>query len=187
VTEKHDILWHCASLASSEHASLFEMGNRYRLRGLAVLPLESEPCHVSYDVLCGQDWMPISCTLTVALPSAERTIELSRDTAGRWDHNGVTAPNLSNCSDIDLGWTPATNVIPVRRLDLDVGETASILAAWVRFPEMDVIANEQHYTRVAADRWRYRSGDYDFELLVDASSGLVLQYGDDLWRAVARS
>ncbi len=152
-----------------------------------MLPLESQPCHVSYDVFCSQDWIPISCSVTVALPNAKRTIELARDGAGCWEHNGVAAPHLLNCSDVDLGWTPATNVIPVRRLDLDVGDTASILAAWVRFPELDVIANEQQYTRVAPDRWRYRSGVYDFELLVDESSGLVLEYGDDLWTAVARS
>jgi hypothetical protein len=187
MTGKHDILWHCASLASSEHASLFEMGNGCRLQGLAVLPLASEPCHITYDVLCSQDWTALSCRVTLVFPNEERTIELKRESAGRWEHNGVAAPHLLHCSDIDLGWTPATNVIPIRRLDLDVGDGASILAAWVRFPELDVVANEQHYTRLASDRWRYQSGDYDFELLVDASSGLVLEYGDDLWRAVARS
>ncbi len=68
---------------------------------------------------------------------------------------------------------------------MEVGETASVSAAWVRFPELDVVANAQRYTRLAPDRWRYRSGEYDFELLTDAASGLVLAYGDDLWRAAA--
>lgn len=183
----HNILWHCASLASSEHASLVEMEDGCRLRGLAVLPLGGEPCHITYDVLCNRDWRPTSCRVTVALANAVRTFELRRDDAGLWEYDGVAVPSLLNCSDVDLGWTPATNVIPVRRLDLRVGDTASIIAAWVRFPELDVIANEQHYTRVAVDRWRYRSGEYDFELLVDEPSGLVLEYGHDLWKAAARS
>jgi hypothetical protein len=48
-----------------------------------------------------------------------------------------------------------------------------------------VVASEQEYTRLAPDRWRYRSGAYDYELWTDPDTGLVLQYGDDLWRATA--
>jgi hypothetical protein len=55
------------------------------------------------------------------------------------------------------------------------------------FPEVDVITSEQRYTRLATDRWRYRSGECDYELVTDPSSGLVLSYGDDLWRATAIS
>lgn len=183
----HDILWHCSLLASSEHASLIELDTEPRLRGIAVLPLGGEPCHIDYDVLCDQDWMPRSCRVRVALPEHVRTIEIRRDDIGRWKCNGTAAPHLMGCSDIDLGWTPATNTIPVRRLDLEIGDTASIRAAWVRFPELDVVPNQQHYTRLASDRWRYRSGEYDFELVTDARTGLVLQYGDDLWTAVGRN
>jgi hypothetical protein len=31
------------------------------------------------------------------------------------------------------------------------------------------------------------SGDFDFELVTDPDSGLVLDYGDDLWRASSAS
>jgi hypothetical protein len=183
----HHILWHCSLLASSEHASLIETEDDRRLRGIAVLPLGDEPCHIDYDVLCDRGWIPRSCSVSVTLPMEVRTIELRSNSIGHWELNGTAAPNLKGCSDIDLGWTPATNTIPVRRLNLELGHTASIVAAWVRFPELDVVANRQHYTRMAPDRWRYQSGEYDFELLTDAPSGLILEYGDDLWRAVGRS
>ena len=58
---------------------------------------------------------------------------------GRWRHR----PDLDSCSDIDLGWTPATNLLPIRRLALDVGETATTTAVWVRFPEMTIEPSEQ--------------------------------------------
>ena len=186
-SDEYEVLWHCSSLASSEHASLVEMESGCRLRGLALLPLGGEPCHIDYDVLCDRGWMPRSCSVSVALPKQVRKIELRRADLGRWEYNGTAAAHLMGCSDIDLGWTPATNTIPIRRLDLEVGDTASILAAWVRFPELDVVTNQQHYTRMASNRWRYRSDEYDFELVTDASSGLVLEYGLDLWRAVGQS
>ena len=99
--------------------------------------------------------------------------------------NGGPAPHLDGCRDVDLGWTPATNTIPIRRLGLKAGQTATISAAWVRFPELDVVNNVQRYTRLANDCWQYSSGDYEFELATDAVTGLVLSYGDDLWRAAA--
>ena len=181
----HHILWHCSLLASSEYASLIELENDNRLRGLAVLPLDGAPCHIDYTVAVDRDWMPWTCSVRVMLPTHVRTVELRSDHVGRWEVNGEPAPHLDGCADIDLGWTPATNTVPIRRLDMEVGETASVSAAWIRFPELDVVANAQRYTRLAPDRWRYRSGEYDFELLTDAASGLVLAYGDDLWRAAA--
>jgi uncharacterized protein len=75
--------------------------------------------------------------------------------------------------------------VPIRRLGLDTGGTASITAAWVRFPELDVVASEQQYRRLAIDRWQYTSGEYDYQLVVDPDTGLVLAYGDDLWRTAA--
>jgi hypothetical protein len=182
---QHHVIWHCSLLASSEHASLFEHGDERRWQGLAVLPLEGEPCHIAYEVIIDRDWMPRSSSVTVTLPRQVRKIELRSDDVGHWEVNGSAAPHLDRCGDVDLGWTPATNTVPIRRLDLEIGDTATVVASWVRFPELDVTANEQQYTRLAPDRWRYRSGDYDFELVTDATSGIVLAYGEELWRAAA--
>jgi uncharacterized protein len=122
---------------------------------------------------------------TVITPERVQEISLATDGMGHWTLNEGPAPSLDGCHDVDLGWTPATNTIPIRRLDLPVGEHATIAACWVRFPKLDVVRSEQHYERLALDRWRYRSGTYDFELATDAATGLVLAYGEDLWRAVA--
>jgi len=182
---EHHIVWHCALLASSEHASLLEQEDDHRLRGIVVLPRGGAPCHIDYEVIADRDWLPRVCVVAVTLPGEVRRIELTSDPVGRSDLDGRAARFLDGCGDIDLGWTPATNTIPIRRLGLEIGETASTLAAWVRFPELDVVANAQHYTRLAPDRWRYRSGDYDFELVTDVTTGLVLAYGDDLWQPAA--
>jgi uncharacterized protein len=182
----HYITWHCSVLASSEYASLIEREDDLALQGVVVLPLEGEPCHIEYDVLLDNHWRPRSCDVRVNLSTQVQTINLRSNHVGRWELNGEVAPHLDGCEDLDLGWTPATNTVPIRRLDLKVGGTADINAAWIRFPELDVVASEQHYARLAPHRWRYQSGDFDFELETDAASGLVLAYGDDLWTASAR-
>jgi uncharacterized protein len=151
------------------------------------LPLGDAPCHIDYTVAVDAGGQATEAQATITTPSGVRKIVLRSGAAGGWDLDGVPAPQLERCGDIDLGWTPATNTIPIRRLGLAIGESATITAAWIRFPELDVVANEQHYTRLANDRWRYRSGVYDFDLATDPTSRLVVAYGVDLWRATAIS
>lgn len=182
---EHHVLWHCPPLSSSEHASLLEAGDGYRLQGVTALPLGDIPCHIDYVVFADRQWRPSEARATITTPSGVRELVLWSDHADGWQLNGVPASHLDGCRDVDLGWTPATNTVPIRRLGLEIGETATISAAWVRFPELDVVSNAQCYTRLADDRWQFRSGDYDFELVTDATTGLVLSYGDDLWRAAA--
>jgi hypothetical protein len=181
------ILWHCAGLASSEYASLSDRDNGHRLQGLTVMPLEDRPCHIEYAVAVDAAWSPHFVTATITTPAQITTRQLERDADGHWRLDRQVAVYLDGCTDVDLGWTPATNTIPIRRLDLAAGDTEVISAAWIRFPELDVVVSQQRYTRLADDCWRYQSGQYDFDLTTDVASGLVLQYGDDLWRAVART
>ena len=72
---------------------------------------------------------------------------------------------------------------PIRRLNLDVGASADVRAAWVRFPELTVEVLEQRYTRLSKDLYRYESdgGNFCRDLTVH-SSGFVVKY-PDLWDA----
>jgi uncharacterized protein len=182
---EHHILWHCSLLSSSEHALLAESEDGYRLQGVAVLPLGELPCHIDYGVTVDRQWRPAQARATITTPSGAREIVLRSHRGGGWEVDGELASHLDGCLDVDFGWTPATNTVPIRRLGLEVGETASITAAWVRFPELDVVASEQWYRRLAINRWQYTSGEYDYQLVINPATGLVLSYGDDLWRAAA--
>ena len=102
--------------------------------------------------------------------------------------NGVDVPAVSGSEDIDLGFSPSTNLLPIRRLALKVGEHAAVRAAWVRFPELTLELLEQSYTRIASDCYRYESaggsdggGAFQRDLKVD-ENGFVLEY-PDLWYA----
>jgi hypothetical protein len=184
---EHHVTWHCVQLASSEHCVFIEDDDGFTFRGVVVAPLALEPCHIDYAVLVDRRWRPHHVRATIVTPARRREIELRRHDGGGWDLDGATATHLATCDDVDLGWSPATNTIPIRRLGLRVGESATVTAAWIRFPELDVVNNEQRYTRLGTDHWRYQAGEYEFELVTDAGTGLVLAYGDDLWRASATS
>jgi hypothetical protein len=104
-----------------------------------------------------------------------RTIALTRDARGGWTLDGKAAPALKRCTDVDLGCSPSTNTLPIRRLRLGIGASHTIQAAWVRFPELTVVKAAQTYTRLDEFTYRYASGDSQAELTVD-DEGAVTAY-----------
>ena len=108
---------------------------------------------------------------------AQRQLTLVRDAKGNWTVNGVADRTLKGCVDVDLGCSPSTNTLPIRRLRLGVGASATIQAAWVRFPELTVEKAAQTYSRPDEFTYHYASGTYEGDLVVD-DDGVVAQYGE---------
>jgi hypothetical protein len=104
------------------------------------------------------------------------------DTDGRWWLNDRACPAVSGCIDVDLNFSPSTNLLPIRRLNLAIGEEATVRAAWLRFPSFTLEPLEQTYRRLGERTYRYSSagGRFVAELEVD-DRGLPLRYGD-IWR-----
>ena len=106
----------------------------------------------------------------------QRQLTLTRDAKGNWTVDGVAAPTLKGCIDVDLGCSPSTNTLPIRRLRLGIGGSKTIQAAWVRFPELIVEKTAQTYSRPDEFTYRYASGTFEAELVAD-EDGVVAQYG----------
>ena len=106
---------------------------------------------------------------------AQRTLSITRDAKGGWTVDGAPVRELKGCTDIDLGCSPATNTLPIRRLRLGIGSSHTIKAAWVRFPELVVVQASQTYTRLDEFTYRYASGTFEAELTVD-DADLVTSY-----------
>jgi len=85
--------------------------------------------------------------------------------------------------DLDLHFSPSTNLLPIRRLNLSIGEQAQVKAAWLRFPEFTLEPLEQMYRRVDDVIYHYESagGKFVAELKVNAV-GLVTLY-PKVWAA----
>ena len=110
-------------------------------------------------------------------------IELSVDTAGHWQLNGTKKPAVNGCVDLDLNFSPSTNLLPIRRLKLEIGQGAEVNAAWLRFPSFELEPLSQVYTRLDEHTYRYSSkgGEFVRELTVD-DVGFVTNY-PEIWQA----
>jgi hypothetical protein len=157
-----------------DHCGLLESPDGFTLDGFSVRSAPV-PMVAVYDVHADPAWATVSVEIQVLRPEPEERLELRADGRGHWWRDGAEAPELEGCIDVDLGCTPATNTLPIRRLDIPVGGEAEILAAWVRFPELEVRPLAQRYRRLAPDRYDYASNTFRAELDVD-EHGLVVDY-----------
>ncbi len=89
------------------------------------------------------------------------------------------------CIDLDLNFSPSTNLLPIRRLNLPIGQEAAVRAAWLRFPSFSLEPLEQRYRRVDAAVYRYESAGGKFVTQLDVNaSGFVTRY-PGFWEADA--
>lgn len=80
--------------------------------------------------------------------AGNRQLHLSRSRQGQWLVNGIMRPDLATATDVDIGVTPATNILPLRRFRLEVGESCDLVAVWIQFPALSVKLARQRYTRM---------------------------------------
>ncbi len=108
-------------------------------------------------------------------------VVLEGDGRGGWMVDGEPAPELDGCLEVDVEASGFTNLIPVRRLGLAVGERADAPAAYVRVPDLRVERLEQSYERIPDEgvrpRYDYRSPDSDFAAVITFDpDGVVRDY-----------
>ena len=162
-------------LAADEHCTLTLRGSGLSLIGTVLGAEDGRPVRIEYRVLTDADGLTRAVHVRDLRGFELRTLDLARDPKGAWIMNGEPARGLKSCSDVDLGCSPATNTLPIRRLHLGVDRSHTIQAAWVRFPELTVHKAAQAYTRLDESTYRYASGTFEAELTVDDDS-LVIAY-----------
>jgi hypothetical protein len=108
--------------------------------------------------------------LSAARSEAGRSLEIERRQDDRWWVNGRPAPDLDGLVHLDLGFTPATNPFPLRRLALLIGESADAAAAWLDDERWVLRRLLQRYQRRRADAWWYESPEAGCQGLLRVNS-----------------
>jgi len=181
------VLWRRLDVVGTEFFQLSLDADGPRLEGGIIAVHEDAPILIDYEVGCTRAWRTRHVALTAVTGDTKRRLELRVDERARWWADKKELGALAGCLDVDVSLTPSTNTLPLRRLgllDLAVGETRDVTAAWIRFPQLTVEPLPQRYTRLADRRFRYESGGGAFtaELEVD-DLGLVVSY-PPLWERV---
>jgi hypothetical protein len=164
---------------TDEHCTLTLRDVGLSLVGTVLGAEDGAPVRIEYRVLADGTGLTTAAHVRDLRGFETRTMALERDAKGNWLVDGQPVRALKGCTDVDLGCSPSTNTLPIRRLRLAVGGSHKIQAAWVRFPDLTVVKAAQTYTRLDEFTYRYASGTFEAELTVD-DDGLVAAYAD--WR-----
>ncbi len=177
------ILWRGISWPGHEACRLFCLNSGWHLEGSAVFSYEKAPCRLDYRIACDPAWRTHSARVNGWVGHTLVSVYIETDSTFRWRMDDVEQPGVEGCSDVDLNFSPSTNLLPIRRLNLKVGESAGVKAAWLRFPSFQLETLVQEYRRLDETTYRYTSGGGKFtaDLKVDPS-GLVIDY-PGLWLA----
>lgn len=179
------ILWRRLDLPGHEIGVVALRNDRWELDGTAVFAHERRPCRLDYLVVCDSGWRTTSAHVKGIIGNREIDVNISVDPGQRWYVNGTECTAVAGCIDIDLGFSPSTNLLPIRRLAPGVGEEVEVRAAWLPFPSLVFEILPQVYWREGGRRYHYESGGGAFvrELEVNAH-GLVTRY-PGLWEAAS--
>ena len=162
---------------TDEHCTLTQRDTGLSLVGTVLGSEDGAPVRIEYRVLTDGAGLTTAAHVRDLRGFEQRTLTLERDAKGNWTVDGTKVRGLKGATDVDLGCSPSTNTLPIRRLRIGVGASKTIKAAWVRFPELTVVKADQTYTRLDEFTYRYASGDFEAELTVD-DEDLVAAYAE---------
>ncbi|HJR62450.1 MAG TPA: putative glycolipid-binding domain-containing protein [Gemmatimonadaceae bacterium] len=177
------ILWRRLDRPGHEAARLHFDSTYRRLAGCAVFAHDRVPCRLDYDLRLDERWCFQSGSVLGWVGEEPIQIEVASVAPGRWVLNGAAQPHVAGCTDIDLNFSPSTNLLPIRRLELAVGQHAAVRAAWLRFPGFTLEPLEQIYRRDAELTYRYESGGGEFVRDLDVNDAGFVTHYPDFWKA----
>lgn len=117
------ILWRRLDLPGHEAAELKRVDDGWQLAGVAAFVESARPCRLDYQISCDIEWHTQQCVLQGYVGAVPVRLNISRSPTGDWTRDGAPVTGLAGSDDIDLGFSPATNLLPIRRLKFKCGRS----------------------------------------------------------------
>ncbi|MBF9034859.1 hypothetical protein HKCCE2091_11465 [Rhodobacterales bacterium HKCCE2091] len=172
------VRWQRLDRPGHDACTLSETPDGHRIEGIAA----TDDTTLRYTVETGPGWVTRTATVDGTASGGDVSLRVTREETGRWIVGGTTRAEFDGLTDIDLGFTPATNTLALRRLGLPVGVPVETTAVWLDETDWTFRPLRQVYTRIDARRFTYASPDHGYEATLQADpDGLVVGY-PDLWR-----
>lgn len=128
---EHTILWHRLDLPGHDVCRLWRSASGWQLSGTAIFLSDQMPCLLSYEVSTTTNWQTSIASISGYVGKSAVALTIALTPNGHWSINGLEVQEAAGCIDLDLGFTPATNLIAIRRLSLEIGEQSQAPAAWL--------------------------------------------------------
>jgi hypothetical protein len=176
-------LWRRLDAPGHDACRLRQIEHGWELAGTAVFLHGGEAAQLTYEVLCDAGWVTQHGFVEGWIGSRPVLFRIARTPDGKWILNNTFVPGLEACLDLDLAFTPATNLLQLRRVALTVGQSADVSVAWLDPSTGDFNCLDQRYERRDAESYWYQAPRFGYAALLEvAETGFVRRY-PDLWEA----
>ncbi len=176
------MLWRRIDAPGHDACRLESANDGWRLEGAAVFHGKEGPTFLAYSVQCDALWRTVSGRVRGF--AGERAVEAviaRRDSV--WTLNGIVVPELNHLVDLDLSFTPATNLQQIKRVPIAANESVSLPVAWFDVEAGTLTELPQTYERRGPNAFWYRAASVGYEgLLQLAANGFIRDY-PNLWAA----
>lgn len=156
---------------------------------MAVFRDSGHACNIAYEILVDSTWRTLAARIAGYRGRKGVDMRIRRTATGDWRVGSKIQHAVATCIDIDLGFTPATNILAVRRLGLAIGEQAEAPAAWLALPNVDLRVLPQTYRRSSRFEYEYEAPTVGYKGRLEVSRlGAVVRYpglfeSSDVWAA----
>jgi hypothetical protein len=179
------ILWRRLDTPGHDACHLEERDSGWELDGTAVFRENGAPARLTYHVACDLWWRTQQGQVRGWLGNQSVEFGIVRTTGGVWTLNGEVVPSLGTCIDLDLGFTPATNLLQLRRFALGEGQAADVPVAWLDVSAGTLEVLLQRYKRRDEGTYWYEAPRFGYAALLEVTpAGFISRY-PGLWEAEA--
>jgi len=180
----HWVVWRRTDDKSIEYCTVDTRSAHVRISGRVIAAHERRPLEITYAIRCADDWTAQTIEIEQTRDGETRRLHLARAGDG-WLVDGAAEPRLAGCHEVDIGLTPSTNALAIRRLGLVIGACGNLTAAWVRLPVLAVEPSHQRYERLGQYDYRYANLDSGFTAIVTVDDlALPVSY-EGVWTRIA--
>ncbi len=169
-------LWRKLNGPGHDCCQFSETAHGYRLLGVAAFREGRLVCQLRYEVLADSAFHTRRASVSGFVGKTPVDLRIRASNA-KWRVGGVVQPALAELLDLDLGFTPATNLLPIRRLSLSVGQEAQAPATYLSLPSMRLKVLPQRYKRISRTEYEYEAPSFGYRgVLVVSQAGAVVHY-----------
>jgi hypothetical protein len=176
--------WRRVDVPGHDACRLERSGAGYRLSGAAVFRDESGLGQLSYEVSCDAEWRSKRGRVRGWIERRDLDLDLEFvRTARGWSVNGKPVRGHEHTWDLDLAFTPSTNLTQIRRARLRRGQSADVPVAWFDLPNRTLVELPQRYERRSAATYWYESPTSNYQALLEVNAQSFVTKYPELWEA----
>lgn len=179
------ILWRRLDLPGHDACRLLRRGGGWRIEGAAVFRHEAAAACLAYSVDCDEEWRTRQGAVHGWMGSQPLDLRIVRAPERAWTANDIPVHGLEDCLDLDLGFTPATNLLQIRRVALGIGKAADVPVAWLDVPAATLGKLEQRYERRGKSTYWYEAPRFGYSRLLSVGEAGFVEDYPGLWESVS--